>query len=212
METQEAQVRVCARAGLAPKGSWVPSAMGCPLKGRWLAPTFCVSCPCDKMRQDPCLGCVRGLVVRMEFKIRERKNVCDPLPVSCQPLCPQPEQCTLWNMKNRILYCKARLCGCRRDRGTGVQGSTWSNLSVCGWKFCSRRWQVLQGPSISRWFYYNLPKIFILLEKHIHVVQWLRFHAPNVRGPGSIPGQETKSHLLQLKRKKKNPSTATWNS
>ena len=87
------------------------------------------------MRQDPCLGCVRGLVVRMEFKIRERKNVCDPLPVSCQPLCPQPEQCTLWNMKNRILYCKARLCGCRRDRGTGVQGSTWSNLSVCGY-FC----------------------------------------------------------------------------
>ena len=33
METQEAQVRVCARAGLAPKGSWVPSAMGCPQKG-----------------------------------------------------------------------------------------------------------------------------------------------------------------------------------
>ena len=31
------------------------------------------------------------------------------------------------------------------------------------------------------------------------VVQWLRFCAPNVRGPGSIPGQWTTVHLLQLK-------------
>ena len=31
------------------------------------------------------------------------------------------------------------------------------------------------------------------------VVQWLRLHAPNTRGPGSIPGQGTRSHMLQLK-------------
>ncbi|TEA34221.1 hypothetical protein DBR06_SOUSAS2710098, partial [Sousa chinensis] len=27
------------------------------------------------------------------------------------------------------------------------------------------------------------------------VVQWLRLHAPNAGGPGSIPGQGTKSHM-----------------
>ena len=31
------------------------------------------------------------------------------------------------------------------------------------------------------------------------VVQWLGFHAPNARGPGSIPAQETGSHVLQLR-------------
>ena len=30
------------------------------------------------------------------------------------------------------------------------------------------------------------------------VVQWLRLHAPNAGGPGSIPGQGTRSHMLQL--------------
>ena len=31
------------------------------------------------------------------------------------------------------------------------------------------------------------------------VVQWLRLYIPNVGGPGSIPDQGTRSHLLQLK-------------
>ena len=31
------------------------------------------------------------------------------------------------------------------------------------------------------------------------VVQWLRLHAPNPGGPGSIPGQGTSSHMPQLK-------------
>ena len=31
------------------------------------------------------------------------------------------------------------------------------------------------------------------------VVQWLRLYAPNAGGPGSIPGQETRSHMPQLK-------------
>ena len=30
------------------------------------------------------------------------------------------------------------------------------------------------------------------------VVQWLRLHAPNAGGLGSIPGQGTRSHMLQL--------------
>ena len=31
------------------------------------------------------------------------------------------------------------------------------------------------------------------------VVQWLRLHAPNAGGLGLIPGQETRSRMLQLK-------------
>ena len=31
------------------------------------------------------------------------------------------------------------------------------------------------------------------------VVQWLRLYIPSVGGPGSIPDQGTRSHLLQLK-------------
>ena len=30
------------------------------------------------------------------------------------------------------------------------------------------------------------------------VVQWLTLHAPNAGGPGSIPGQGTRCHTLQL--------------
>ena len=35
--------------------------------------------------------------------------------------------------------------------------------------------------------------------RDFQAVQWLRLHAPNARGPGSIPGQETRSHTQQLK-------------
>ena len=31
------------------------------------------------------------------------------------------------------------------------------------------------------------------------VVRWLRLHSPNAGGPGSIPGQGTRSHMPQLK-------------
>ena len=31
------------------------------------------------------------------------------------------------------------------------------------------------------------------------MVQWLTLPAPNASGPGSIPGQETKSHMPQLR-------------
>ena len=35
------------------------------------------------------------------------------------------------------------------------------------------------------------------------VVQWLRFYTPNARGLGSTPGQGTRPHMLQLKKRKK---------
>ena len=30
-------------------------------------------------------------------------------------------------------------------------------------------------------------------------VQWLKHHTPNAEGPGSIPGQETRCHVIQLR-------------
>ena len=52
------------------------------------------------------------------------------------------------------------------------------------------------------------------------MVQWLRFCTPNAGGLGSIPGQGTRPHMLQLRvhmaqlekreeKKKKTPHTAT---
>ena len=35
----------------------------------------------------------------------------------------------------------------------------------------------------------------ILLKGTSLVVQWLRLRAPNAGGPGSIPGQGTRSHM-----------------
>ncbi|TEA38804.1 hypothetical protein DBR06_SOUSAS610174, partial [Sousa chinensis] len=42
------------------------------------------------------------------------------------------------------------------------------------------------------------------------VVQWLRLHAPSAGGPASIPGQGTRSHMLQLKIL--HATTKTWHS
>ena len=44
------------------------------------------------------------------------------------------------------------------------------------------------------------------------VVQWLRIRAPNAGGPGSIPGQGTRSRMLQLRAhmlQLKDPTCAT---
>ena len=44
----------------------------------------------------------------------------------------------------------------------------------------------------------------VMVAKEVHgrtslVVQWLRLHALNAEGPGSIPGQGSRSHMPQLK-------------
>ena len=44
-----------------------------------------------------------------------------------------------------------------------------------------------------------------LKKKFLGFPWWLRFHAPNARGPGSIPSWRTRSHILQLR-----PSPVTW--
>ena len=36
---------------------------------------------------------------------------------------------------------------------------------------------------------------FLITEETSLVVQWLRLCAPNAGGPGSIPGQGTRSHM-----------------
>ena len=49
------------------------------------------------------------------------------------------------------------------------------------------------------------------------MAQWLRLHAPNAGGPGSIPGQGIRSLMLQLRpitakseRKKKKETEGQW--
>ena len=52
-----------------------------------------------------------------------------------------------------------------------------------------------ESPDLSaRVFFLQCPK-----ERYKLVAQWLRLHAPNAEGPGSIPGKETRSHMLQLR-------------
>ena len=47
--------------------------------------------------------------------------------------------------------------------------------------------------------YMTIGKIIAALQGTSLVVQWLGLHAPNAGGPGSIPGQKTRSHRPQLK-------------
>ena len=39
----------------------------------------------------------------------------------------------------------------------------------------------------------------VKLLREFLVIQWLRIQAPNAESPGLIPGQGTRSHMLQLK-------------
>ena len=41
-------------------------------------------------------------------------------------------------------------------------------------------------------------------------VQWLKLYAPNAGGPGSIPGQETRSDMLERRLKIPCTITKTW--
>ena len=57
--------------------------------------------------------------------------------------------------------------------------------------------------------------VFSLLEASYGtslVVQWLRLHAPNAGGPGSIPGQGTRSHMHAATKKIPHPATNTRRS
>ena len=40
--------------------------------------------------------------------------------------------------------------------------------------------------------------LYLAITGNFVVVQWLRLRAPNARGPGSIPGQGTRSHMLKI--------------
>ena len=42
------------------------------------------------------------------------------------------------------------------------------------------------------------------------MVQWLRLCTPNTGGPGSIPGQGTRCHMLQLRVRMKVKATVRW--
>ena len=45
----------------------------------------------------------------------------------------------------------------------------------------------------------HLGKLRMYIVSTSVVVQWLRLCAPNAKGPGSIPGQGTRFHMLQLR-------------
>ena len=47
-------------------------------------------------------------------------------------------------------------------------------------------------------FFRHLTLNFYFLGTSL-VVQWLRLHSPSAGGPGSIPGQGTRSHMPQLR-------------
>ena len=93
METQEGQVRVCARAGLAPKGSRVPSARGCPQKGGgwreddWhpLSVSAALVTKWDRiLARDVSVVWLWG----WNSKSENGKNVCDPLRFMSTPVPP----------------------------------------------------------------------------------------------------------------------------
>ena len=63
----------------------------------------------------------------------------------------------------------------------------------------------------SRWTNGDLTKQRKLTFKHLQsgtslVVQWLRLHTANAGGPGSIPGQGARSHMLQQQQQKASAS------
>ena len=47
-------------------------------------------------------------------------------------------------------------------------------------------------------FLYNV-LYFSKVSRTPLTVQWLKHHTPNAGGPGSIPGQETRGHMMQLR-------------
>ena len=89
------------------------------------------------------------------------------------------------------------------DRGRAVQtaaGASLGCLAECQWSCYYFRVASWKGPLKTDTTGTSL------------VVQWLRLHAPNAGGLGSIPGQGTRSHMLQLGSRttcKRSLSTAT---
>ena len=69
--------------------------------------------------------------------------------------------------------------------------------------FSSQQVPISKDVVINTYFFDNEDVVFLQVEEinlgTSLVVQWLRLHAPNARGLGSIPGQGTRSHMPQLK-------------
>ena len=53
--------------------------------------------------------------------------------------------------------------------------------------------------------------IYIFVMGTSLMVQWVRLHAPNAGGPGSIPGRGTRSHM-HAATKSSHATTKTWHS
>ena len=93
---------------------------------------------------------------------------------------------------------------------TGIHGVPKSQTRLSNWTelnwtlSCSHPSSInlLAGSAIA-YIQVLINVIFVFSERHLTgtslVVQWLRLHAPNSGGWGSIPGQGTGSHILQLR-------------
>lgn len=108
------------------------SSEGSRLKGRWLAPTFCVSCPCDKMRQDPCLGVSMVWLWGWNSKSENGRTCVTHYQFHVNPCAPHPSNAHSGIWRTGSSTVRPRLCGCRRGRGTGVQGTRRVHLE-CLW-------------------------------------------------------------------------------
>ena len=69
--------------------------------------------------------------------------------------------------------------------------------------FSSQQVPISKRVVINTYFFDNEDVLFLQVEEvnlgTSLVVQWLRFHAPNARGLGTIPGQDARSHMPQVK-------------
>ena len=62
-------------------------------------------------------------------------------------------------------------------------------------------WEEKQDRTFLKRFIETVLQYFKSVLKYLGTTlmdQWLRLHIPNKRGPGLIPGQGTRSHMLQL--------------
>ena len=95
--------------------------------------------------------------------------------------------------------------------------SNFYMLSLYSWTFISHSWKpLICFPFLEFCLFENVTRGTFL------VVQWLILHAPNERGLGLIPGQGTRSHVLNLRvympqlkiphatMKIKNPMCCNW--
>ena len=89
-------------------------------------------------------------------------------------------------------------CAVKKISGSWYHWKTWLCISEPALRWS--QWKVIK----------NTMKL-TQLEASL-MVRWLRFHSPNAGGLGSIPGQGTRSHMLQGRLRIPCAEAKTWSS